>query len=314
MKKVFLTGGNGFVGTALIKVLLKENIEVYALCRNNEPKVDKNPLLHIIRGDLSDTSEIEKLVLPEFEEDDRIDVFYHLAWNGVQKEDKNNYEMQIKNITCGMNALKICDRLKCKRFVNSGTVAEYVACNGLINDIWSPSPNDIYGATKVASRYLMQAQANITYKIDFINTILCSTYGEARLDDNVISYTIKTLLQGEKPIYGSLQQMWDFLYVEDVARAFFLIGEKGLAGETYSIGSGHYRHLKEYVCEIRDAIDPKLELGIGVFQEKYSKVLNSCIDSYLLQRDTGFVPEYSFEQGIVKTIEWYRNNEDLWKK
>lgn len=104
-----------------------------------------------------------------------------------------------------------------------------------------------------------------------------------------------------------LTQMWDFLYVGEVARALRLIGEKGCYGKTYGIGSGVYRQLKDYIVKIRDIINPDLMLGIGEIPSLSDKAVSSCVNIYELVKDTGFEPEVSFEEGIERTISFYKS-------
>ena len=307
MKKVILTGANGFVGRHLLKCLLNHSVEVYAVVRKIKPMPELGDMyksVHWIEGDLYDDGNTVSLKL-ESQGASGADCLYYLAWSGVASEKKNDYDEQIKNITIAKNIIMIGKALDVEKIINLGTVGEYVSLDGLINEKWVPSPADIYGAVKVSVRHLISVQADLN-NIRVINTILCSTYGEYRCDDNVISYTIKKLLKGECPEYGSLEQMWDFLYIEDAVSALYLIGEKGISGKTYSIGSGIYRPLYEYIENIRDMIDPGLKLGIGKLGNKYEKVMNSCVDTFQLQRDTGFKPEYSFSDGIKNTIEYLR--------
>lgn len=304
MKRVIISGASGFVGRHLMGELLRQGIEVFAIARKQIEIAELAQYnINWVIGDLFTDKDLIIGTLESY--GGGYDCFYHLAWNGVSANEKNNYDEQIKNIEIGMNALNVCRNVSCDRFINLGTVGEYVSLDGLINEKWVPSPADIYGAFKVAVRNILAVEATRN-GMEFINTILCSTYGEHRCDDNVISYTIKQLLAGNKPQYGALEQMWDFLYVEDVAYALYLIGEKGTAGKTYSIGSGIYRHLYEYVETIRDQINPELELGIGELGSKYQKVLNSCVDTFQLQKDTGFKPRYSFEEGIQRTISYFQ--------
>ena len=101
--------------------------------------------------------------------------------------------------------------------------------------------------------------------------------------------------------------MWDFLYVSDVVRALRLIGERGVSENVYGIGSGQFRPLKEYIMQIRDIIDPSLELGIGEVPSLTNKSFSSCVNIYELVRDTGFQSKVSFEEGIRRTV-------DYWKK
>ena len=193
-------------------------------------------------------------------------------------------------------------------FVAAGTVAEYVFGNEIIDSSLKQTPNDIYGATKVAVHYLLEAISK-QIKQNMIWAVLPSTYGEGREEDNIITYTITTLLRGEKPQYGNLEQMWDFLYVTEVARAIVELGEKGKYNMTYGIGSGQYRPLKDYICAIRDMINPNLDLGIGERMVESSEPMSSCVNIEQLTADTGFVPRITFEEGMKKTIQYYREKQ-----
>ena len=100
--------------------------------------------------------------------------------------------------------------------------------------------------------------------------------------------------------------MWDFLYVSEVARALRYIGEKGMAEKTYAIGSGVFKPLKDYIMQIRDIINPELELGIGEVPSFSNRAFSSCVSIYDLTKDTGFVPEVDFVTGITRTIKYYQ--------
>ena len=115
----------------------------------------------------------------------------------------------------------------------------------------------------------------------YLGSFYPSTFGAGGgRGNNIITYTICTLLKKQKPRYGDLEQLWDFLYVTEVAKALRLIGEKGKPGKIYGIGSGQYRKLREYVEEIRDCIDPQLELEIGVLPDMTAKTFSSCVNIF----------------------------------
>ena len=227
-----------------------------------------------------------------------------LVWGGV---DKNNIFLQSSNIQVAIDMLRLSKDVGCTLFVAAGTVAEYVFCKNVIDFSLKQTPNDIYGATKVAVHYLLEAIAKQIGQ-DMIWAVLPSTFGEGRKEDNIITYTIMTLLRGEYPRYGRLEQIWDFLYVEEVARALAELGEKGKHNMTYGIGSGVYKPLKDYIYIIRDMINPELPLGIGERVCEYAEPESSCVNIEQLTRDTGFIPQISFEEGIKRTIEYYREH------
>ena len=298
MKKVLLSGGSGFIGGHLSKLLLEEKVEVTLLARNtNRVPLDIRNNARVI--------EYCPYYMTQLYIDDNYDCFFHLGWAGVGVEKKNDLDTQLKNIRCAVEALQFAKRNRIKKFISAGTVAEYVFCDDIIDLREKQSPNDYYGAAKVSAHFFLDVTARMIDK-SYIWVVIPSTYGEGRIGKNIITYTIESLLQCERPQYGSLHQMWDFLYVDDVARALMLIGELGITGKTYGIGSGVYKPLKEYIEEIRDIVNPSAELGIGELPEMTTISFSSCVNDKEMRRDTGFTPRYSFEEGIKKTVEWYR--------
>ena len=298
MKKALVTGATGFIGSKLVRELIDNNIAVIALVRD----IEKAKSL------LDDHVDVVEYYSYEYNAlkvgDQHIDVFYHLAWEGVAPEKKNDRVLQIRNIDFAMEMLEYAQVIGARRFIATGTVAEYAFCDNVMDVNAKQTPNDLYGAAKTASHYMLETWArNINMPFNWV--VIPSTYGEGRRDNNILTYTIKSLLKGEKPCYGYLTQMWDFLYVGEVARALYLIGQKGITGKTYAVGSGDYRPLREYVEIIRDMINPELELGIGVLPEQSERAFSSCVSRNDIREDTGFEPMVSFEEGMRKTIQYY---------
>ena len=301
MKRAIVTGATGFIGYKLVKKLLSHGYCITLVARDRR-KIEN----HIYRQENIFVIEksIENLVPSDFDIWG-YDVFFNLAWEGVSTESKNKANIQLANIGMCIHAAEVANAVKCEKFISAGTVAEYALCDNVMDFESRQAPNDMYGAAKVSAHYFLDVK-NRQLDQDFIWVVLPSTYGEGRTDHNIINYTICSLLKGEVPKYGELTQLWDFLYVDDVVDALILIGEKGRKENVYGIGSGQYRPLKEYIMMIRDMINPKLEIGIGYNRNMAGKAFSSCVDIYNLVRDTGFQPNISFEEGIKRTIEWYR--------
>lgn len=300
LKTVIITGATGFIGRWLLSDLIKNNIDITVLVRDKD-KIQScyRDKIKIYESEYFDYDKLE-IQLKEY------DVFFHLAWSGTASEDKDKIDIQLKNIDIALASLTLAKKLKCKKFIATGTVAEYAFCEQIMDFSQRQTPGDVYSAVKTSVYYLLKV---LTKKADigFIWAVLPSTYGEGRNNNNIITYTIVKLLNGEYPLYGSLEQLWDFLYVKEVARALRLIGERGISGKIYGIGSGQYRKLKDYIYMIRDLIDPSLKLGIGELPEMSKKAFSSCVGIYDLIRDTNFKVEIGFEDGIKNTIEYYKN-------
>ncbi|MBO6205817.1 MAG: NAD(P)-dependent oxidoreductase [Lachnospiraceae bacterium] len=299
--KAIVTGSTGFIGSWLTLELLNNNYQVVGVVRNSNklmPEIKNHPNFSCINKDICSLKSTDFI-------ENEYDVFFNLGWAGVSPEQKNSIDMQLSNITMSLNAIQVCKELNCRLFVSSGTVAEYALTTDVMDLGAKQKPNDIYGATKVAVHYYLEVRARQLNQ-PFIWTVVPSTFGERRIDNNIITYTIRSLLNNVKPQYGTLEQMWDFLYVSEVVRALRLIGEKGKTGKVYGIGSGEYRPLKEYIETIRDIINPNLDLGIGEIPSFSKQSFSSCVNIYDLIHDTGFKPEISFSEGIKRTIEWFQ--------
>ncbi len=120
-------------------------------------------------------------------------------------------------------------------------------------------------------------------------------YGPFDRETTGAMFCINALLQGKKPSLTKSEQQWDYIYSRDCAKALYLIAEKGRHGAAYPVGSGQARPLSEYFECIRDCIDPSLPLGIGEKPYPPGQIMHLCADITELTKDTGFMPEYSFE-------------------
>ena len=303
MKNVLIIGASGFLGTLLSKKLASLGYVVLAL-------VDKRFPYDSIKGIKNIT--VREFVLEEIDDlyDDPsfndIDTLYHFAWAGVNASARNDSEGQVQNVMFGLRVMEFASHHHIKRIVIPGSASE-VSCSGsIITGKEIPAPSDMYATTKVATRFICQTYAR-QHDLELIWTLITSIYGPGRKDNNLISYAIQSLLNGEKPSTTGLEQKWDYLYVDDLIRAMILLGEYGIPGKIYPIGSGEHRQIREYVEEIRNIINPELPLGIGELPYKNPDVIdNQIIDISELSKDTGFVPKYSFSRGIKETIEYFK--------
>ena len=298
MKRVIVTGADGFLGKNLVYKLLENNIEVWAVVypSNNiyENISEKN--LHVISMDLMDVNEhIEQFQYG-------IDVMYHFAWQGVRPELRDDMEVQMRNIEMTTKCMVFASELGVKKIVMPGSTNEYLRYGKPINKDAVPSPMNAYGATKVALRYLCGQYAKQN-KMEFIYTIIAGIYAADRKDNNVIFYTIDKLLKKEKPSLTKLEQLWDYVYIDDVIDALIATGQKGRDGAVYAIGHGDNWKLSNYIHIIHEKIDPTLPLGIGDVPYDSDILPCSCIDLSDIKKDTGFEPQIGFEEGITRVIE-----------
>lgn len=298
MEKIIITGADGFLGSHLIKKCLEKKIEVWAIVRPIYKNINRIKDLKNINFIYSDIDKLYEKI-DEFPKD--IDTFYHLAWNGVHVDMRNNIDVQLENINLCINAIKFASCLNIKRFILPGSTNEYLYYGKPIDEQATPSPIDAYGTIKVITRYLCQLYAN-KYNIGFIYAIITGIYSADRKDNNVIYYSIKKLLRKEKPILTKLEQKWDYIHINDAVEAMYLLGISGKPGVIYTIGKGDNQPLKKYIQIIRNNINPLLPLGIGEIDYLSEKIPSSCVDLTAIKRDTDFNPKIEFEEGIKEVI------------
>lgn len=302
MQKVIITGANGFIGSHLVKRLNAAGIDIVALV---DPRFDYSTIKELSNVSVVAISlqDIESLYSDERMKD--ADIIYHLAWAGVHASCRNSEDEQLQNIKYSLDVLKLAYHFQISKVLIPGSAAEVSCGDGMITGKESPAPSDIYSATKVATRYICQTYA-LQHSQTLIWPLITSIYGPGRDDKNLISYAIKSLLIGEKPSFTKLEQQWDYLYIDDLIEALVALGDKGKSC-VYPIGSGEHRKMSEYVEIIHQLINPHLSLGIGELPYKNpNKVDNQVMDISALKRDTDFSPQTSFEEGITKTIEYFK--------
>lgn len=303
MKKIVMTGPTGAIGVALIEQCINENIEVYALCRKDSRRISnipQSPLVHIIFCDLQEMSEFN---------DDQIkgaDVFYHFGWAATIGAGRNDMPLQIRNIQYTIDAVHLAKRLGCSVFVGAGSQAEYGRVEGKLNAEVPTFPENGYGMAKLCAGQMSRVECE-KLGLKHIWTRILSIYGPYDGDATMITSTIKKLLNGQIPELTKGEQMWDYMYSKDVAKAFVALGDRGVHGKIYCLGSGQVRPLKEYIEILRDKIDVRAKLGFGEIPYAPKQVMYLCADISDLQNDTGFTPQISFEKGIQETIDWIKS-------
>lgn len=298
MKDIVITGADGFIGSHLVKQFVSQGYSVTAIIMENSPirhRIEGITNVDIVEADLSRWEAITSR-MPK-----NPTAFFHLAWAGVSPEGRNSVEIQLPNISLCLNAVRLASKIGAQRFILPGSTTEYTDCGSLINEDARPSPQNAYGAAKISARYLCKALCE-ELGLPYIYVVITGIYSEDRVDNNVIYYTISSLLDGLRPSFTKLEQLWDYVHIDDVLTAFLLIAERGRNGAFYVIGHGDNWPLANYIYQIRDAIDPNLPLGIGEIPYKNNKMPSSCVDLTSLRQDTGFEPQIPFEQGILRVI------------
>ncbi len=302
MTRIIITGPTGAIGMALIQKCVEMDIEVTAVCHRGSARISSIPVSDKVKVAECDLDEIR--MLPEILSG-TYDVFFHLAWACTAGEGRNNIEVQTQNICYTMDAVEAAGKMGCECFVGAGSQAEYGRYEGKLNAGVPAFPENGYGIAKLCAGQLSRIRCR-QLGIRHIWCRILSVYGRYDGEQTMIMSSIRKMLDGKAPEYTRAEQIWDYLYSEDAARALYLAAEKGRDGATYCLGSGQARLLREYIEIMRDAIDPELSLRFGVKPYASQQVMYLCADISELHKDTGFVPEFSFEEGIKETISWIK--------
>lgn len=304
MKKVIVTGANGFIGTALCRELSNQGISVIAVVRNEEENISNIENLSGLRVIYSDLSEFKNL--HERISDRDVDVLYHLAWVGSAGPLRGNAEVQFNNIRYTCDTVEACSKMNCKRFVFASSIMEYEIEAVMATDA-TPGINTLYSSAKVSADYMARTIAG-SLGVDYIRAVISNIYGPGELSPRLVNTSIRKLLNGEHCAFSAGEQTYDFIYIDDAAKTFVAIGEKGIANRTYYIGSQNPKPLKEFLCELRDQVDPNIEIGLGEIPFNGVSLTYNEFNVHAVKEDTGFVPTVSFAEGIKSTIKWIKEN------
>lgn len=303
MKRAIITGPTGAIGTALIRNLISKKIEILVFTRKDSSRngnIPENDLVKIRYCSLAEISQMENDTGKQY------DVFYHLAWAGASGPGRNDRKLQDDNVRYALDALECANRFGCRKFIGIGSQAEYGRKKVDLTADLDCHPENEYGRAKLETGKKAAVKAK-QLGMEFNWVRVLSIYGVNDGANSLISYTIRTLLKHEAPELTEGQQIWDYLFSEDAAQALYQIGEKGVDGKTYVLGSGKTKKLREYIEIIRDIIAPEIEplFGFKPYPEKQVMYLKADISE--LTDDTGWRPETDFKDGIVTVIDSFRS-------
>lgn len=302
MKKALVTGANGFVGSALVRELLANDIEVISLdrnwCCNNIPKNAR-----FVPHELSDSTKLPKII-----SDRDIDVFYHFAWAGSAGAARADVELQLNNVKWTVDCLRAAKEIGCKKFVCAGSIMEHETVSAVYKQDNRPGLGYIYGSGKLAAHTICASVA-ADIGIDLAWAKITNAYGIGELSPRFVNTTIRKIIHNEPLEFTSGAQNYDFVYIDDVARAFRMIGDKGKAFRHYLIGSSNAKPLREFVLEMKYALAPEKEFKFGDVPFTGVSLSLDDYDCSLTEKDTGFKAGISFSDGVRKTMEWLQEVE-----
>ena len=304
MKTAIVTGANGFVGSALVKELLHNGYRVYAAHREgSRDRLVEHPNLTCVCFSLSAMTDL-KAKLSDCPGAD----FYHLAWEGSAGAARGDTALQLQNAQWTVDALRLAADLGCSRFICAGTIMEHETMAAAYTQGNRPGLGYIYGGGKLSAHVMCMSMA-AQLGIDLLWASITNAYGPGEKSPRLVNTTLRKCIHGESPKFTAGTQNYDFVYIDDVARAFRLIGEKGQPFHDYLIGSSTARPLKEFLLEMGSAVAPELEFRFGDVPFTGIDLPLSRFDCAQTEQDTGFRAQISFAEGCRRTMDWLKEEE-----
>ena len=338
--KIMVTGGAGFIGSALIRHLITDcdhhvlNVDKLTYAGNLESlsSIESNRRYSFSQADIADREAMTGLV-KAFEPDAIMNL---AAESHVDRSIDGAADFIQTNMVGTFQLLEVAreywrsldtDKKNSFRFHHISTDEVYGDLEddgSLFTESTSYNPSSPYAATKASSDHLVRAWHR-TYGLPVLVTNCSNNYGPYHFPEKLIPLMILNALEGKPlPVYGNGLQIRDWLFVEDHARALVRVVETGKIGETYNIGGNNeVRNIDvvKSICAILEELRPEKPLGLTSYSDLITFVedrpghdVRYAIDSSKIQSDLGWLPKESFETGLRKTVQWFLDNETWWQR
>ena len=307
MKRIIITGATSFIGTHLIKKLLKDSWEIYAVVRRNSKKrnmLPKDTNIHIVELDMEEYSKLPELI------DVCCDVFVTLAWNGTRGSERSDAAMQEQNYIYSMSALNAAVEIGCRTVISAGSQAEYGLMTKKTAENAECNPNTEYGKWKLKF-YEDALKKCRACGVSFKEPRFFSLYGEDDSERTMIISILDAMMKNKPCHLTEGIQIWNFLHIDDAVEGIIKLAKIKCADGAYNFGSEDTRMLQDFIMEMKEISHSTSELFFGVVPYPASGVVNVWPDVTKLKRETGWRPCISFKDGISRIIQYRLRNERI---
>lgn len=302
MKRAFVTGASGFIGSFVVEQLVASGVEVAILRRPETDLWRLGPAagqVQGITGDLDQAASYRE-ALVEFAPE----VVLHLAWHGVANSLRNDRTQVERNLHATLSLVETAADAGARAWVGAGSQAEYGRHEGALDENALTRPTTLYGAAKLSACHLAGRMADLR-GLRFAWLRVFSTFGPRDNPGWMIPSLIRALGRRERPALTEGEQRWDYLAVQDAAAAFQAVAASTSAEGVFNLGSGSAPRLRDTIEFIRDCVDPTLPLGFGEVAYRPDQVMHLQAETGRLRAATGWVPGRSLEQALRETVRWY---------
>ena len=343
--KILVTGGAGFIGSAVIRHIIKNtadsviNLDKLTYAGNLESlsEIEASNRYSFEQVDICNRLELERVFTTH-----QPDIVMHLAAESHVDRSIDGPSAFIETNIIGTYTLLEATRQYWQKLVGNKKSAfrlHHISTDEVYGDLDGPedlftettsyAPSSPYSASKASSDHLVRAWLR-TYGLPTVITNCSNNYGPYHFPEKLIPLVILNALEGKAlPIYGNGQQIRDWLYVDDHARALYLVATQGVIGETYNIG-GHNEKANvdvvKTICLLLEELVPEsshskksgnkngFEGLIEFVKDRPGHDVRYAIDASKIEKELGWKPTETFESGIKKTVKWYLNNKDWWSR
>jgi len=296
-KATVVTGATSFIGVALLDALLRDGFHVYCIvrpCSIHLHKLPKDDKITLITLELSEIKLLPEMI------SEPCTFFFHLAWDGVRGERRNDIDLQRNNYLATLQAIEVAQAIGCKKFFGMGSQAEYGDLSGVIDENYLPNPNSAYGKMKLFA-YNEGAQLAQEKGIQFYWLRIFSLYGAGDFEGSFLNLCMKKMLHSETLHVNHGHDSWDFLYITDAVSAMMELALYDCPSGVYHLASSEGRKLGEYMEMMKKTLGSQSEIVTEV--QDASSLKQFIFKNDKLKQSTNWSQKVSFSEGVLKIAE-----------